>query len=737
MASCSFVSSGRTFTLSVWESSVNAVANTSTFTWSASISGGGGVWYNSYIGVNVAGSTVYSKQTVWSDAVFPSADGTVSGTVTVNHNSDGSCPAVYMYIEGYSEVYSTQSASNYAYGTKIDRNAPTVSVSLSNASASSFKITASANATCDQWQYRIKKGSGSWGSWTALQTLTTQSTTATKTLTGLSANTTYYVQVYARRVYNQVGGYSSGTTNIKTLGGGVLNSVGNTTIDSGSPTSAIKWTCYSSSFTHTLKVRVGNSIYATRTLTATVGSNIAYTFTYTSSEKATLLNLMANTKTLTVSYDLITTSGSTQIGTTSTVTATLSVSSLSNPEWDSESWTYEDTDTETTAVTENNQVLIKAFSELEVTIPSATAKNGASITKYSVSIGGKTVDSTTSGAIAFGTIDNSYGEVAITISATDSRGNVITINGILSVLNFSEIYFNDYAIRRINNVEQEVHLAFSGRISTIMFDGVNKNALQSAKFRYKKTTDSTYSAYINLSVTATSYSFSFTTNDLGGVDFDSDFAYDIEVVVSDKISSDTLQLYLANGIPLISARSEKVGINMPNPQYALHIGASSDDSAVGINNISLKQYLAKTMLDIYFPVNTIYGTFDSTFDPNSAWGGTWIKITDGRVLVPSATPNVTGGSSTSGSHTLTASESGVGSHGHYIIRGTSYSGTNYVITLNANDGSSSNRYILAQGSTSSYTPILAKSVSANATSGHTHGSINPLNRSYCLWYRTA
>ena len=580
-------SNGRVYTLSVWESAVSVTGNYSTFTWQVDVTGGSVNYYDSYLYCEVNGSVVVNETKSWSSYEFPAAKGSRSGSFNVAHDSSGNCPAVSFKLGGYSEVYSPSYTDySYAYGTKIDRNAPTVSVSLSGATASGFKITASANAKCDQWQYRIRTSSGSWGSWTALQKSTTQSTTAQLTLTGLSANTTYYVQVYARRVYNQVGGYSSGTTNIKTLGGGVLNSAGNTTIDSGSPTSAIKWTCYSTSFTHTLKVRVGNSVYATRTLTATVGSNIAYTFTYTSSEKATLLNLMANTKTLTVSYDLVTTSGSTQIGTTSTVTATLSVSSLSNPEWDSESWTYEDTDSETTAVTENNQVLIKAFSELEVTIPSATAKNGASITKYSVSIGGKTVDSTTSGAIAFGTIDNSYGEVAITISATDSRGNVITINGILSVLNFSEIYFNDYAIRRINNVEREVHLAFSGRISTIMVDDVNKNALQSAKFRYKKTTDSTYSAYINLSVTATSYSFSFTTNDLGGVDFDSDYAYDIEVVVSDKISSDTLQLYLANGIPLISARSEKVGINMPNPQYELHIGSgTSDTNLLGLNSI--------------------------------------------------------------------------------------------------------------------------------------------------------
>ena len=705
-------SNGRVYTLSVWESAVSVTGNYSTFTWQVDVTGGSVNYYDSYLYCEVNGSVVVNETKSWSSYEFPAAKGSRSGSFTVAHDSAGNCPAVSFKLGGYSEVYSPSYTDySYAYGTKIDRNAPTVSVSLSGATASSFKITASANATCDQWQYRVKAGSGSWGSWTALQTSTTQSTTATKTLTGLSANTTYYVQVYARRVYNQVGGYSSGTTNIKTLGGGVLNSVGNTTIDSGSPTSAIKWTCYSTSFTHTLTVKVGSTTYATRTLTASAtGSNLAYTLTFSASERTALLNLMANTKTLTVSYNLVTTSGSTQIGTTSTVTATLSVSSLSNPEWDSESWTYEDTDTETTAVTENNQVLIKAFSELEVTIPSATAKNGASITKYSVSIGGKTVDSTTSGAITFGTIDNSYGEVAITISATDSRGNVITINGILSVLNFSEIYFNDYAIRRINNVEREVHLAFSGRISTIMVDDVNKNALESAKFRYKKTTDSTYSAYINLSVTSTSYSFSFTTNDLGGVDFDSDFAYDIEVVVSDKISSDTLQLYLANGIPLISARSEKVGINMPNPQYALHIGASDDDSAVGINNISLKQYFAKCSLDFNCPIGRIIATADSR-NPSTYLGGTWVAIQD-RTIVGVGTHALDW---TGGNETVTLTLQQIPSHYH-----------NFGITKSVAIGSG-----YGIDSTSS-----TKMNTNSQGGGQAHNNMQPSIAKY-LWQRTA
>lgn len=38
-------------------------------------------------------------------------------------------------------------------------------------------------------------------------------------------------------------------------------------------------------------------------------------------------------------------------------------------------------------------------------------------------------------------------------------------------------------------------------------------------------------------------------------------------------------------------------------------------------------------LDKYYPVGSYYETSDSTFDPNIAWGGTWVKDTAGRVTV--------------------------------------------------------------------------------------------------------
>lgn len=40
-----------------------------------------------------------------------------------------------------------------------------------------------------------------------------------------------------------------------------------------------------------------------------------------------------------------------------------------------------------------------------------------------------------------------------------------------------------------------------------------------------------------------------------------------------------------------------------------------------------------TLLDILHPIGSYYETSDTTFNPNTAWGGTWVEDTLGRVTV--------------------------------------------------------------------------------------------------------
>lgn len=72
------------------------------------------------------------------------------------------------------------------------------------------------------------------------------------------------------------------------------------------------------------------------------------------------------------------------------------------------------------------------------------------------------------------------------------------------------------------------------------------------------------------------------------------------------------------------------------------------------------------LLDFIYPVGSYYETSDTSFNPNTAWGGTWLEDTKGRVTVALDsndtdfdTINETGGEKT---HVLTIAE--MPSHNH-------------------------------------------------------------------------
>ncbi len=62
----------------------------------------------------------------------------------------------------------------------------------------------------------------------------------------------------------------------------------------------------------------------------------------------------------------------------------------------------------------------------------------------------------------------------------------------------------------------------------------------------------------------------------------------------------------------------------------------------------------QALIDLIYPVGTIYTTEDADFNPNTAWGGTWVKTAQGRLLegattghdagatVDAGLPNITG-----------------------------------------------------------------------------------------------
>ena len=492
-------------------------------------------------------------------------------TVRVSHNADGTKSGVTLSASWrFSGTYSgvsvgTITASTTVTLNSIDRTPPTVSCTVSNITANGFRISAASSATADQWFYSLDNG----GSSTLFSS--TAGTSASITLSNLSPNTTYYVRALARKKSNQVYG-ESGTITVKTLGGAVLLSCGSFSADAASISLSLRVTVYNAAYTNYITIKNGSTTYLSLAGRVWSAGTAYRTITLTASERTTLLNAMASVKSFTATIELVTKSGSTQIGSASTCTCTIRTSQAnSGPSLSG--FTFADSYSTTTAITDNNQVLIQDYSRLTVTPGTATARNGASIVSYSAVCSGVTKSNTTGAALSLGTIGTS-GTRDITLTVTDSRGYTASVTQSVTVVPYSKPRVSSVSLRRTNDIETEMQLVFNGSISPITVDGTQKNSLLYARYRYKLTSASSYNSYTSIlgSVTATSSSFSFSNLEL--CNLDSESSYDFHLQIRDQLNSLTsLDLYfvVSQGTPLVALRKKMVGINTPSPEAALHV----------------------------------------------------------------------------------------------------------------------------------------------------------------------
>lgn len=588
---------GRYLQLTITES-VDVPSNTSTLTWTLTSAGGSAVYYTiDETIITINGITVYSKaRTNWEDRVFPAAKGSVSGSLPVVHNSDGTKTAT---VEFFTRVYVFGSLD---YGgtmtlTNIDRTAPTVSCSVSGITASRFKITANSSATADIWQYSLNGGS----SWT--QFSTTAGTSASITLSSLSANTSYSVKTRARKKSNQVYG-TSGTVSAKTLGGAILNSCNTITADAATVSLTLNATVYNASYSNYVTIKNGSTVYVSFAARTWSTGTANRTITLSQTERADLLDAMASLKSFTATIELVTKDGSTQVGNTSTCTCTIQTTA-ENSAPTMTAFTYKDSRSATSAVTGNDQLFIQTYSYLSVTPGTATARNGASIVKYAATCNGKTVSNTTGAALSLNGIEKS-GTLDVVVTATDSRGYTVSNTQQITVIPYAKPKVSEISLRRTNDIEAEMQLIFKGSISPITVSGTQKNSLKYVQYRYKLTSESSYGSYTSIlsSVTQNGTSFSFSNLELCSLDANS--SYDFHVYIRDQLntlSSVSLYFTVPQGTPLVALRKQKVGINTPNPEAALHV--VGDAKIEGTVNA---QTVTATSLSGTLPASNISGT---------------------------------------------------------------------------------------------------------------------------------
>lgn len=492
-------------------------------------------------------------------------------TVRVNHNSNGTKTGVALSASWrFSGTYSGTSIGTITASTtvdldSIDRTAPTVSCSVSDITASGLKISATSSATSDIWQYSTDGGTN------YTQFSTTAGTSASKTLTGLSPNTSYSIKVRARKKSNQVYGASSAVS-AKTLGGSTIGSVSALTADAATVSISINTTVYDASYTHKLQIKNGSTVYLEITGLSWAKGTAARTITLTAAQRTTLLTAMASVKSFTGTFALLTYSGSTQIGTTATKTATVQTTEANSGPTMTD-FAYYDGRSNTSAVTGNDQVFIQGYSHLYVTPGTATAKNNATIASYSATCNGVTLSNTTGAVINLSTIAKS-GNLEVVVTATDSRGYTVSKKKNITVIAYDKPKVSSVTLRRTNDIEAEMQLTFNGTISPITVDGTQKNSLKYVQYRYKLTSASSYGSYTSIlsSVTRSGTSFSFSNLELCSLDANS--SYDFHLYIRDQLNTlSAVNLYFTvpQGTPLVALRKKKVGINTPAPEAELHV----------------------------------------------------------------------------------------------------------------------------------------------------------------------
>lgn len=358
----------------------------------------------------------------------------------------------------------------------------------------------------------------------------------------------------------------------------------------------------------------GGSITRAKAISGAGGS---YTMQLTDSERTALRNASRNSPTLKVTYVLKTTIDGTAYY--SRVERKMNVVDAA-PELGEVS--YEDTNAATVAVTGDKSRIVQNHSVLTVTIPTATAKKGATIASYTIAFGGVSKTVTSSGTVSLGAVDVSYSQV-LTVTATDSRG--------FTTSQSVQVTVDDYSaptavidLHRLNNFEPTTYITANSRYSYLN----GKNAVTiSAKF--KKVSDSSYGTPIELEDSIQST-----------VTCDRDSAYDFVVTVADKLESTDYNLALGKGIPafFIDTKKSSVGVNcLPTQDNAFQLSDAAWLTAQGA-----------------YPVGAIYLSVTNV-NPAALFGGTWERI-GGRFLLGADDNYVAGSTGGESAYKLTTSE---------------------------------------------------------------------------------
>ena len=197
---------------------------------------------------------------------------------------------------------------------------------------------------------------------------------------------------------------------------------------------------------------------------------------------------------------------------------------------------YLDTNSATVAITGNNQYIIQNQSTLRINLTNLRAYNSATLSSAKCTINGVEYTGTISGTTAvfnIGTL-NISSDISASITVTDSRGFANTVSLTILVYAWS-LPTAIITLERQNNFYSTSYITVDANYASLG----NHNTI-TIKFRYKKTSDSTWSSYTTISDNVQT---TFTV--------DNNYEWNVQVLVSDSLGSTTYNLTLQEGIPIV------------------------------------------------------------------------------------------------------------------------------------------------------------------------------------------
>lgn len=461
----------------------------------------------------------------------------------------------------------------YSSAVSVDLAAPSITASVTNIGSSGFTISATSNVTCNIWDYSLDNGS----TWTRIGT--TEGTSTSVSVTGLNPNQTYNVKVRARKKVNNIYGTSSAVS-VTTLGGSILHSAYNFAADDDTVKVKINVTIYGT-FYHKLYFKDTNGTQiAVVTFQGTARTASDLTLSLSATTRTRLLAAMPTVKNMQVDLTLETYTDNTYatlVGSSGPKRCTMTTSAANSAPSFTD-FTYQDTETVVTAITQNDQILLQSFSHLVVNAVAGTALNGSTITGYSVSIGDVSIDGTST-TLDVGAV-SSFGNLTLRVTCSDSRGYYTSVDKTVTVLAYASPQLSSFTLRRQNEIGKLIQLMFSGSVSTIPISDVEKNALVSVVLKYKQTSASSWTT-LNLTSALTRNGLFFSYSNIELMELDETQSYDFVLVVTDNLGTLSQLEYaviLNQGTPLLAFRKRsttnnrpRVGLNNPTPVYELDV----------------------------------------------------------------------------------------------------------------------------------------------------------------------